>query len=430
MAEPSLRSLRGPARGRFSRQRQVREAIGEARAALQETWGVEKPTTHPSFPWMRRWAFRAMTGLAGLKQRIPAGRRNVLALGRFLPTLAVLLLLVVTVANRGFGVYSAYSAPGEGGEGGVRLLIQDPGAPSRAAAFDFAVAPMTVNQRRPAQAETLPLSDSTLITETSPANVLARSDVVTYTVSAGDTLDSIAEQFGVAPYTVFWTNKLHTPREIEPGLVLTIPPLSGVPHTVQPGETLNAVADLYGVRAGNIVGYPPNNLKYPYKLEPGQEIFVPGGIIEIPDHYVADGERPAPTLVQMPGGEKLSWPTVGEISAPFGWSQVYGGYHDGLDIANDWGTPIWAAADGTVIEAGWGGLGWYVVIDHGNGFRTEYGHMNDRPLVSAGDTVDRGQRIGSMGRTYGRGGYATGVHLHFGVRHHGVYIDPLPLLEH
>ena len=85
--------------------------------------------------------------------------------------------------------------------------------------------------------------------------------------------------------------------------------------------------------------------------------------------------------------------------------------------------------NGAVIAAGWGGLGWYVAIDHGNGFRTEYGHMAEPPLVAEGATVARRDQLGLMGRTYGSGGRATGIHLHFAVRHHGVLIDPLPLLE-
>jgi murein DD-endopeptidase MepM/ murein hydrolase activator NlpD len=131
----------------------------------------------------------------------------------------------------------------------------------------------------------------------------------------------------------------------------------------------------------------------------------------------------------MPGGEKMAWPTWGYISAPFGWSRQYVGFHQGLDIANDYGTPIYAAASGEVVASGWGTLGWWVGIDHGNGFRTEYGHMAEQPLVSEGEQIEKGQLIGHMGSTYGRGGYSTGVHLHFVVRHLGAYIDPLPLLE-
>jgi murein DD-endopeptidase MepM/ murein hydrolase activator NlpD len=293
-------------------------------------------------------------------------------------------------------------------------------------AFAFAAVPMTVASRPASMTDEAPPVEAAA--EPS-ANLAAHNKVITYAVQAGETLDSVAEQNGVAAYTIYWLNELTWPGNLEPGMQLRIPPISGVPHTVEAGETLDTIADLYGVRPGNIVGYPPNELKYPYHLAAGQELFVPGGIVEIPNYRMAEGQRPPPTIVKMPGGEKLSWPTSGEISAPFGWSRAYGGYHKGLDIANNWGTPIYAAAEGKVIESGWGGLGWYVVIDHENGFRTEYGHMAQRPMVAEGEHVKRGQQIGLMGRTYGAGGYATGVHLHLAVRHNNVLIDPLPLLE-
>jgi murein DD-endopeptidase MepM/ murein hydrolase activator NlpD len=311
----------------------------------------------------------------------------------------------------------------QGGEGGIPILSRGSESSAEHLAFAFAAAPMTMAKRQLAEDEPPPAEASAAPSE----NLAARNEVVTYTVQAGDTLDGLAEQFGIASYTIYWLNDLSWPGNLREGEVLTIPPISGVPHVVQAGETIDTIADMYGVRSGNIVGYPPNELRFPYRLQAGQEVFVPGGIVEVPNYRTE--VRPPPTLVKMPGGEKLSWPTWGEITAPFGWSRGYGGYHKGLDIANAWGTPIIAAAAGTVIESGWGGLGWHVVIDHNNGFITEYGHMAEEPLVSEGDTVARYQRLGIMGRTYGTGGRATGVHLHFAVRHHGVLIDPLPLLE-
>ncbi len=423
MVEPSRRP-RMPGKGWAARQRQVREAVGEARAALQETWGMPAPTVRPSFPWLQRWLSCLAAALAGLKGRFPRRRRGRSALLRHVPTLVVLLLFVSAIAGRGFGVYAAYLDPLDGAEGGGQFLLGQEASPLQEA-FDFSAAPVMVTYQRPPEVDLAPLEQDL---PTRPVHVMSRSDVMTYTVQAGDSLDSIAAEFGVAPYTLFWVNGLHTPQEIQPGMALTIPPLAGVPHTVRSGETLASIADKYGVRPGNIVGYPPNALRYPYSLQAGQEIFIPGGLIEIPDYYVEDGQRPPPTLVTMPGGEKLRWPTWGTITTEFGWSRFHGGFHHGVDIANSWGTPIYAAAAGTVAESGWGSLGWYVAIDHGNGFRTEYGHMAKRAWVSEGDFVEKGERIGSMGSTYGSGGYASGVHLHFAVRHRGVYIDPLPLL--
>ena len=427
MTDPSGRQVRA---GLGPRPRPIGETIEEARAALRERAGVEASAR--SIPW-ERWALRRPDlGLRGLLPRLARSlplsqKRPRAALPlHHLATLGVLLLLLFTLAGP-FNLYAAYSSSPEDGEGGRPPAYRAP-TPPQESAFDFAIGPLTV-VRRNIPTTTDPTPPDTANSPRKDVGLPLMESVVTYTVVAGDTLEALAERFGVADYTIFWVNHLRTPQDLRPGMVLTIPPLSGVPHKVQPGETLETVADMYGVRAGNIVGYPPNGLRYPYSLEVGQEIFVPGAVTEIPEHPVAEGERPKPILVQMPGGEKLRWPTWGTITAPFGWSRAYGGYHRGLDIANRWGTPIYAAAAGTVVEAGWGFLGWYVAIDHGNGFRTEYGHLAERPLVRVGDHVEKGQRIGSMGRTYGKGGYASGVHLHFAVRHHGALIDPLPLLE-
>jgi murein DD-endopeptidase MepM/ murein hydrolase activator NlpD len=338
----------------------------------------------------------------------------------------VILLLGVAVVSQSLGVSLAYMAAPEGGADGATVFSRGPEAGAQEQAFAFAAAPMTT-VRHQVTADEPPPAEATV--PSSSENLSARTEAVTYTVQAGDTLDGLVGQFGVASYTIYWLNNLPWPGTLQEGMVLTIPPISGVPHTVQKGETIDTIADMYGVRSGNIVGYPPNALRFPYHLQVGQEIFVPGGIVEIPNYRMGEGLHPPPTLAKMPGGEKLSWPTTGLITAPFGWSRGYGGYHNGMDIANDWGTPIFAAAAGKVIESGWGALGWHVIIDHENGFITEYGHMAQRPLVSEGDRVERRQQLGIMGRTYGVGGYATGVHLHFAVRHHGVLIDPLPLLE-
>ncbi len=121
-------------------------------------------------------------------------------------------------------------------------------------------------------------------------------------------------------------------------------------------------------------------------------------------------------------------PTPFSMEPPIRYNGVfYPHFHTGLDIANGQGTPVGAAAPGLVILAtssrnGAGqytGYGNYVVIAHGGGFLTLYGHMQ-RLLVSAGQTVQQGQVIGLLGST----GWSTGPHLHFEVRSNGVYVDP------
>jgi murein DD-endopeptidase MepM/ murein hydrolase activator NlpD len=125
----------------------------------------------------------------------------------------------------------------------------------------------------------------------------------------------------------------------------------------------------------------------------------------------------------------FTWPVTGTITSPFGWrSNPFGGspeFHQGLDIAAPSGTTVTAAAGGTVIMAQWyGGYGNYILIDHGGGYSTGYGHLS-AIYVSNGQSVQRGQAIGAVGST----GQSTGPHLHFEVRIAGKPVDPAPRLH-
>jgi murein DD-endopeptidase MepM/ murein hydrolase activator NlpD len=125
----------------------------------------------------------------------------------------------------------------------------------------------------------------------------------------------------------------------------------------------------------------------------------------------------------------LSWPVAGTITSPFGYRRSpFGGgmeFHQGLDIAAPMGTTVQAASGGTVISAGWyGGYGNYILIDHGGGMATGYGHLS-QIFVSAGQQVQKGQAIGAVGST----GMSTGPHLHFEVRMQGKPTDPAAYLH-
>jgi murein DD-endopeptidase MepM/ murein hydrolase activator NlpD len=124
-----------------------------------------------------------------------------------------------------------------------------------------------------------------------------------------------------------------------------------------------------------------------------------------------------------PSAAGFVWPVLGPVTSPFGWR--WGRMHEGIDIAAAAGTPIRAAAAGTVIYAGWlGGYGNLVVIDHGGGVATAYGHQSGI-AVGTGAPVAQGQVIGYVGST----GHSTGPHLHFEVRVNGVPQDPLGYLS-
>lgn len=123
------------------------------------------------------------------------------------------------------------------------------------------------------------------------------------------------------------------------------------------------------------------------------------------------------------------WPAGGDVTSRFGWrSSPFGGggdWHPGIDIANSYGTPIVATADGTVVLSEWyGGYGKMVQIDHGNGIATIYGHTSQM-LVSAGEQVKKGQLIAYMGST----GASTGNHVHYEVRVNGTAVNPASFLH-
>jgi murein DD-endopeptidase MepM/ murein hydrolase activator NlpD len=127
-------------------------------------------------------------------------------------------------------------------------------------------------------------------------------------------------------------------------------------------------------------------------------------------------------LDTTPSSHGLVWPVSAGITSPFGWR--WGRMHEGVDLGASYGSPIHAAASGTVIWAGWlGGYGNLVVIDHGGGLSTAYGHQS-HIAVSYGQHVEQGEVIGYVGST----GHSTGPHLHFEVRIDGSAVDPLGYL--
>ena len=128
------------------------------------------------------------------------------------------------------------------------------------------------------------------------------------------------------------------------------------------------------------------------------------------------------------GTGQLGWPVSGEITSPYGYRvhPIWGTtiYHSGIDIGVDEGTPVHAADGGVVVWSGWmGGYGYAVVIDHGNGLSTLYGH-NSELAVDEGQSVAKGQVISYAGST----GNSTGPHVHFEVRVNGDPVDPMGYL--
>ena len=138
--------------------------------------------------------------------------------------------------------------------------------------------------------------------------------------------------------------------------------------------------------------------------------------------------RYQPASPTLSGGGALNWPLGGPITSPFGWRvhPITGAsrFHSGIDIGGDYGDTIHAAGAGIVSYAGWiSGYGYAVIIDHGGGISTLYGH-NQALLVSEGQSVSQGQAIAECGST----GNSTGPHCHFEVRVDGEPVDPMGYL--
>ena len=278
-----------------------------------------------------------------------------------------------------------------------------------------------------------------------------RTGVENYVVKEGDTLGTIARDFGVDVGTVLWANNLSERQYIRPGDSLRILPVSGVLATIRKGDTLSNIAKRYNgdlesvMRANQLTseivavgkeliipdGEPPamevNGLIAAARQREGQPVrtasrdrLQEGGATrqEAADGQASNVTKPADATEKADKTKaRLLWPSSGHVI-----TQYWGWRHTGLDIDGDFSSPLYAAEDGVVAQAGWnnGGYGLMVLIDHPNGMRTRYGHAS-KLFVKAGDTVHRGQVIAMMGST----GRSTGSHLHFEVYVSGKRVNPL-----
>ena len=165
------------------------------------------------------------------------------------------------------------------------------------------------------------------------------------------------------------------------------------------------------------------NITYVNGYEEGREVVSSTTVVEPTTEVVAVGTKVRPRT--MPTGT-FKWPVSGRISSYFGYRTIFGtySYHGGIDIAVPYGTSVTASDGGTVIWSGYKGTyGYLVIIDHGNGVQSYYGH-NSKLLVSAGDKVYQGQTIARAGST----GRSTGNHCHFEIRINGTRVNPLSYL--
>jgi murein DD-endopeptidase MepM/ murein hydrolase activator NlpD len=257
-----------------------------------------------------------------------------------------------------------------------------------------------------------------------------RTTIINYTVQPGDTIGAIAEKYSISVATILWSNNLSSYSLIRPGDNLKILPISGLIHKVKSGDTLSKLAKIYDTDIDKII--EANVLKEDGSdIIVGEELVIAGGTKPRPVYSYTPTTRKynqlssvaaPPPSPSAPAGSGYLWPTnVRRITQYYGWR------HTGLDIGGPTGSPLYASKAGTITrsQCGWnGGYGCYVIIDHGGGIQTLYGHAS-RLYVSTGERVVQGQTIAAMGNT----GRSTGPHIHFEVRINGRRMNPLTYIK-
>ncbi|GEM_PF-4691154 len=254
----------------------------------------------------------------------------------------------------------------------------------------------------------------------------SRKTPTTYSVATGDTLSSIAERFDLNITTILWENKLSLSSTLRIGQELTILPVNGIRHTIKNGDTIESLAKRYNADAEKILTF--NAIKSTAPLRLATDLIIPDGrpayeppaqprtrLARIERFFTKKVTQPVKRLGQM------LWPTpVRRLTQYFSWR------HPGIDIKGAMGTPVYAAGEGTVTEAGWnrGGYGNQVILTHTDGKRTRYAHLS-RISVKVAEGVRQGEVIGLVGST----GRSTGPHLHFEVIAGGRRLNPLGILR-
>ena len=258
------------------------------------------------------------------------------------------------------------------------------------------------------------IENTTLLSVMGPLGSIAdveeiRTDTITlYTVREGDNISVIARMFGVTTNTIIWANDITRSDLVKPGDVLVILPVTGIKHAVQKGDTLQSIAKKYKGDLDEILAY--NDLSANAVLAVGDEVIIPDGEVTVQRVAAAGTSQLRVNVGSLKDAS-------GYYIRPINGGKKSQGLHgfNGVDLASSCGSPLYAAASGTVIVSrgsGWnGGYGNYIVISHANGTQTLYSH-NTANWVSTGQYVAQGQTIGTVGST----GRSTGCHVHFEIR--------------
>lgn len=230
-----------------------------------------------------------------------------------------------------------------------------------------------------------------------------RDHVLIHVVARGETLAAIAKRYKISSMELIWSNGLQSAANPPVGKRLRVPDTRGIVVTVREHETIKSIASKYRVTPSSIRTY--NKLKTA-DLVLGMILILPGGRGAALPTYTTGGQTgyngPIPSVYS---GLKFRYPVPGGRFVR-GLSRT----HFGMDISQGYGSPVVAAADGVVVLTGWRNNcgGNQIVIAHGSNLYTGYYHLSGI-VVSSGQKVTRGTRIGRIGQT----GCATGPHLHF-----------------
>ncbi len=248
--------------------------------------------------------------------------------------------------------------------------------------------------------------------QSTPSN--SRKENLEYIVKEGESLGIIAQKYNLKLNTLKFANNLSDIDVILPGQKLFIPFADGMMHTVKAGETLLGIVKHY---QGNFQKtLAANNLDQEGTIYINQKILIVDG------KYIPPQPAPFKSSKKRYASSKYAGPR-GNFRFPTTSGTYYNGYHWwAIDIPRPIGTPVYASDGGRVITAGWnnGGYGRYIIINHGNGFKTLYAHLSSIG-VGVGQYVNQGQRIGGIGNT----GRSTGPHLHFEIILNGRKLNPI-----
>ena len=245
-----------------------------------------------------------------------------------------------------------------------------------------------------------------------PPALLTTLKIVRYATREGDSISSIAQRFRLNLDTVISWNGIRDAHSIPAGTSLEIPNANGLKYHVRRGDTLEGIARGWSIALNEILDW--NRLSSSV-ISVGQDLFLPGARMSVNE-------------LNRILGSLFIFPARGRISSFFGnRNDPFTGvvrFHNGIDIVSTPGSPVTASMAGTVRDVGFNNnFGRYIIISH-SGYQSMYAHLQ-RSLVSRGERVQQGEKIGEVGTT----GYSTGPHLHFSIFRSGEAVDPLRFLK-